>query len=118
MPHEEVEAQFQLALVEADIVPVAMHETIATLAPHPEAEIIAQNGPAGRRSNDQHKGELVGGARVDGCHQQHRLAGKGNASTLDGNTRKDGPIAVGGEQGHEACCTTLHHLVCFLRSVL
>ncbi len=117
-PAKEVETQFQLALVETDEVTVAAQQAVAALAPNPEAEVIAQDGPAGCCGNDQHHGELVCGARVDGCHQQHRLAGKGNARTLDGNTRKDGPIAVGGEQHHEACCTILEHLVCPLRSVL
>jgi hypothetical protein len=107
VPAEEIQTQFQLPLVEADQVTVAAQQPVATLAPNPEAQVISQDGPAGCRGNDQYGRELVRSARVNGCHQQHRLAGKRDARTLDGNTGKDGPIAVGGKQAHEACCITL-----------
>ncbi len=107
MPAEEIQTQFQLPLVEADQVTVAAQQPVAPLASHPEAQVIPQDREAFRRGNDQHRRELVRGARVNGCHQQHRLAGKRDARTLDGNTGKDGPIAIGGEQAHEACCITL-----------
>ncbi len=41
MSAEEIEAQFQLALIEADVAPVAAQQAEPALAAHPEPEVIA-----------------------------------------------------------------------------
>lgn len=53
MPHEKILPQLQPAFLEANIAPIAPQQTVATLAPDPEAEIIPQDRPTGRR-RDHH----------------------------------------------------------------
>src|SRR5260221_2572623 len=102
VPHEEIEPQFQLALIEAKEATVAAQQTVPALAPGPEAEVIAQDRSARSCRDHQWKRELVRRPGIDRRHQQHGFAREGNTGTLDGNTGKDCPVAVGGEERRQA----------------
>src|SRR2546428_2483353 len=56
MPHEEVLPQFQPALLQTNVATIAPQQTVPTLAPDPEAQIITQDRPTGRR-RDYHWNE-------------------------------------------------------------
>jgi len=53
VPAKEVEAQFELALVQADVPPVAAQQAEAALAAHPKPHVIPQDGEAFCCENDQ-----------------------------------------------------------------
>ena len=57
---EEVLPQFHFALIEAKVMTVATQQTVATFAPNPVAQIIAQNCATGGRRDHQPNGEAVG----------------------------------------------------------
>src|SRR5260370_32597559 len=71
---EEVLPQFHFALIEAKVMTVAAQQTVATFAPNPVAEIIAQNCTTGSRHDHQRRREAVGHTRIDGCDEPHRSA--------------------------------------------
>ncbi len=89
---------------------VAPQQTVATLASDPEAEIITQDGPTGRRRDHQHNGEPVRRPGVDGGHQEHGLTRKRDAGALNGHKDQDRPIPIGVEQVQQVRCCDMNHV--------
>src|SRR5947209_8674933 len=77
---------------------VAAKEAVSKLAAQQEAEIITQDSTTGSGQDHQRKGKAVCCPSKNGGNEQHTLAGKGNARTLDSDKDEDSPIAIGGEQ--------------------
>ncbi len=111
MPHEKILPQLQPAFLEANIAPIAPQQTVATLAPDPEAEIIPQDRPTGRRRDHHWNGELVRRPGIDGSHQEHGLTRKRDAGALNGHKDQDRPIPIGGEQMHQVRCRDMKHVL-------
>src|SRR2546425_3224784 len=108
---EEVLPQFHFALIEAKVMTVAAQQTIAAFTPHPVAEIMAYNRPQGRRRDHQRNGEAVSRPGIDGRHEQHGLAPKGDSHTLDGHKEQHRPIAIDRQKMHQLGCGKMEHAV-------
>jgi hypothetical protein len=81
-----------------DGAPVAAQQAIAALAPHLEAQVVAQDGSAGHGHDHPRNGESMGCPRRDGGHGQQGLARKGNSGTLDGHKEQHRQVAIAGQQ--------------------
>ncbi len=95
---EQVQPQFQFALIEADVASVTAQQAEPTFAAHPEPEIIAQDRPAGGCHDHQGNGQPVRRPSIDSSNQQHGLAREGNAHALDGDEEQDRPVAIGAQE--------------------
>ncbi len=107
---EEVLPQFHFALIEAKVTTVAAQQTVATFAPNPVAEIIAQNCTTGSRHDHQRRREAVGYPGIGGCDEQYGLASKGNAHTFDGHKEQHHPVTVGCQTMRQLGCGKMKHV--------
>lgn len=109
MPAEQVQPEFELALIQANVATIAAQKTEAALASDPEPQVIAQDCAAGSCYNDQRNGQLMRGSRGNSRDEQHGFARKGNARALDGDEEQDRPIAVGGQETEQVGGCQLNH---------
>ena len=109
---EEILSQFHFALIETDVAAIAAQQTIATFAPNPVAEIIAQNCATGSSRDHQCDREAVGRSSIDSRDEEHGLARKGYAHALDGHKEQHRPVAVGCQKMRQLGCGKMEHVNC------
>ena len=97
MLEEEILAQLELALIQANIAAIAAQEMVPAFVSDPEPEVIPQDRPAGCRDNHPGNGQLMRGSGSNGRDEQHRFTRKRNARALDRDRAQNGPIAIGGK---------------------
>lgn len=107
---KEVLPQFQFGLIQTDRATVAAQQPGATFAANPIAQIIAQNGATGSRYDHLRKRESVARPSIDDWDEQHCLARKGNAHTLDSHKEQHRPVGVGHQPMRQLGCGKMKHL--------
>ena len=73
-------------------------QAIAHLLADPEADVVADHGTRDRSRDDPGQGEVVCGSGVDGCRDQGRFPGKGQAQALQHDHDQDQPVAISRNQ--------------------
>src|SRR3954469_23839412 len=103
VPLEHVARDLEVALVDAQLGPVADEQPVAALAADRVADVVADHGArdpgpdhgARARCRDHALDQAVAGrAGVDRGGHEHRLAGGGDAEALDGDDHEHGQVAV------------------------
>ena len=74
MLHEEILADLDARLGQADVVPIANEHGKADLPPDPIADIVADDGAGRSRGDDLGNIEAAGLAGINGCGNKYRLA--------------------------------------------
>src|SRR3954468_6293284 len=109
VPLEHVARDLQVALVDAQLGPVADEQPVAALAADRVADVVADHGARDRRRDHVLDQEVPGRARVDGGGHEHRLARGGDAEALDGDDREHGEVAEVREEVVDYGCEDRRH---------
>jgi hypothetical protein len=95
MAHEQVLAELDLPGREAQARPEPDQQGVADPLADPEADVVADHRPGHRSGDDPGQRQVVRRPGVDGCCDEGRLTGKGQAQALQHDHDQDQPVAVG-----------------------
>jgi hypothetical protein len=110
MPQEQVLAEFQPGLGEADITAVAQRQLVAGRAADPEPRRAAEDGADGGRHEQRGQPDTVGCAGIDSGADQRRLARQRQAQALQRDQAGDHPDAVGVDEMGQILMQRCEHL--------
>jgi hypothetical protein len=92
--NEKVLAEPYPAFGQSNVTPVSQQNTVAHLAPNPEADVVAENRANRSGSNHKPDVEVIRGSGVDRRGNQRRLAGSRYANAFETDDPTDHPVAI------------------------